>query len=70
MSTEVRDILDRIGRLDHAKLAELRSELDRAEQQEWQALLPESRRLARDRHLDDDAIARAVEQSRYGSRGG
>jgi hypothetical protein len=64
MTAEVRDILERIHRLSQAELAGFWLELERADQQEWLALLRTSRRLAIDRGLDDATIARAVEDAR------
>jgi hypothetical protein len=66
MSTNVREILDRIGRLSEDELAELRNDLARQEEQEWFNLVRDARREARQRGLDDEAIARVVEESRYG----
>src|SRR5262249_38200831 len=65
MSTNVRDILDRIRQLSEAERLELAMELDRQEEIEWSQLLTEARQETRRRGIDDEAIARAVESLRY-----
>jgi hypothetical protein len=65
MSTAVRDILDQIIRLPQEQRAEFESELSRIQEAEWRALIADARQTARQRGIDDDAIARAVESLRY-----
>lgn len=66
MSTVVREILERIEQLPQPQRVELQGELSRLEEEEWLGLLSEARRSARQRGIDDEAIARAVESLRYG----
>lgn len=66
MSSDVREILQRIVRLPEAQRAELDDELTRLDEKEWLVLRAEARRTARQRGITDDAIARAVESLRYG----
>jgi hypothetical protein len=68
MSTEVREILERIRRLPESDRLELRSELSREEEQEWVQMLTQAREMARQRGIDDAAIVRAVESLRYGDK--
>ncbi len=67
MSTAVREILDQILGLPQEQRAELDSELSRIQEAEWIALVTDARQLARQRGLDDGAIALAVESLRYPS---
>lgn len=67
MSGPVRDILRRIERLPEAEQLELRTELARQEESEWLQLLNHARDEARQRGIDDAAIARAVESLRHGN---
>lgn len=67
MSSDVRDILERIVRLPEAQRAELDGALARLEEDEWLRLRAAARQSARERGIDDEAIARAVESSRYGA---
>ena len=64
MSTAVRELLDRIVRLPAEQRAEFESELSRLEEQEWQELRTGARQTARERGIDDGAIARAIESLR------
>ena len=66
MSTEVREILERIRQLPESDRLELRAEMARAEEEEWAQLAGRARQEARERGIDDEAIARAVESLRYG----
>ncbi len=66
MSTEVREILDRIGRLPDTQRSELLQELAARQEQQWVELSRQARQIARERGIDDQSIARAVESLRYG----
>ena len=68
MSTNVREIIDRITSLPDAERLELRAELARLEEQEWIQLSSQARQLARERGIDDATINQAIESLRYGSR--
>jgi len=66
MSTEVREILERIRQLPERDRLELWSQWAQQEDSEWKRLALEAREMARKRGIDDDSIARAVESFRYG----
>lgn len=66
MSTAVRELLDRILSLPQEQRAEFDSELSRIEEAEWAEIITHARKTARQRGIDDDAIARTVESLRYG----
>jgi hypothetical protein len=66
MSTAVRQILDQILGLPQDQRAEFDSELSRIEEAEWLAVIGEAREQARQRGIDDEAVARALETMRYG----
>jgi hypothetical protein len=68
MSTNVREILERIKELPETERAELRAELAREDDKEWERLSEQARQVAKERGIDDETIARTVESLRYGER--
>ena len=68
MSTNVREILERIMKLPDSEQMELREELARQDEQEWAQLSAQARQIAKERGIDDEAIARTIEHLRYGDR--
>jgi hypothetical protein len=62
----VKAILNEIDSLSEPDRRALERELDRRLEDQWQAEARKARRLAKQRHIDQAAIDRAITQRRYG----
>jgi len=68
MSTEVREILERIRQLPDSDRLELWSQWAQQEDAEWKRLALDAREVARQRGVDDEVIASTIESMRYGDK--
>ena len=64
----VQEILQKIDALPHKDRERLERELAERDQTEWTRLAKQARAQARRRGIDQAAIDRAVEQTRYGRK--
>lgn len=62
----VNDILELIGQLGDEDRRTLERRLSERHEAEWQAVLDEGRRIARERGISEEAVDQIIHRRRYG----